>query len=187
MKSITYLLITIYIINRMLKGLLNCKCAKSWGSVAPLVLRVIVGLSFALHGWQKVQMGNAGVAGFFTTLGIPAATFFAFVVTWVEFLGGIALILGILTHWVSKALLIDMLVAIFTAHLGHGFFVNNGGPELALLLAAGTFSLMITGPGKWALMGGSGCADGCCTDGNCNTCCKDNKCSGGVCKVEPKH
>ncbi len=135
----------------MFKKLLSCKCADSWAAWAPLVLRVVVGIAFMLHGWQKVQMGNAGVAGFFDSIGIPAASFFAFIVTYVEFLGGIALILGVLTHWAAKLLLIDMIVAILVVHLGNGFFVSTNGVELALLLAAACFSLMITGPGKWAL------------------------------------
>ncbi len=125
---------------------------EKWQSLAPFVLRVIVGITFALHGWQKVSGGLAGTAGFFTSVGIPAPMFFAFIVTWVEFLGGMALILGICTHWAAKLLAIDMLVAIFTVHITKGFFIPAG-IELPLLLLGACISLMITGPGKWALGG----------------------------------
>jgi putative oxidoreductase len=131
-------------------NIINCKCSEKWAGFAPLILRVVVGVAFMLHGWQKVQMGNAGIAGFFDSLGIPAASVFAFIITYLEFLGGIALILGVLTHLVSKLLLVDMIVATLLVHLKNGF-LGEGGFELTLLLAAACFSLMITGPGKWAL------------------------------------
>ncbi len=131
-------------------NILNCRCSDKWNAWAPLVLRVVVGITFALHGWQKVSAGNEAIAGFLDSLGIPAAGFFAFVVTYVELLGGIALILGVLTHWAAKLLLIDMAVALFTAHISSGFFLPAG-YEFVLLLAAACFSIMITGPGKWAL------------------------------------
>jgi putative oxidoreductase len=169
----------------MFKKLMSCRCAKSWSACAPLVLRVVVGLIFVAHGWQKVQMGNAGVAAFFGTIGIPAATFFAFIVTYVEFLGGIALILGVLTHWAAKLLMINMLVAFFVVHISKGVYLGNIGADIELLLAAATFAIMIMGPGKWALMKG-GCKDGCCTSGDCGTCCTSGKCEDGVCKVETK-
>lgn len=131
-------------------NIINCKCSEKWAGFAPLVLRMVVGIVFLAAGWQKVGMGHEAVAGFFTGAGIPAASFFAFVVTWVETLGGAALILGVLTHWASKLLIIDMLGAIFFVHLSQGFFLPNG-YEFALTLAAALFSIMITGPGKWAV------------------------------------
>ena len=65
----------------------------NWGLV---ILRVVVGLVFALHGFQKLtEMGISGVAGFFGSIGIPAAMLMAVIVTFVELLGGIALIVGV--------------------------------------------------------------------------------------------
>lgn len=131
---------------------LYCKCAGKWGEYAPLVLRVVVGLSFMLHGWQKLnEMGIDKVAGFFDSVGIPMAGFFAVVVTWLELLGGAALIVGLFTHWFSKLLAINMLVALFTVHMGKGFFVGDGGPELVLILLGACVSLMITGAGPISL------------------------------------
>lgn len=133
----------------MMKGLM-CTCSAKWAEYAPLVLRVVIGIAFIMHGWQKVSGGLAGTTGFFASVGIPFAAFFAFVVTWLEFLGGIALVLGLATHWVSKLLAIDMLVAILVVHAKGGFFVPTG-VELPLLLLAATISLMITGGGKYSL------------------------------------
>lgn len=131
---------------------LMCTCSSKWAEYAPLILRVVIGVTFLLHGWQKINgMGLDGVTAFFTSVGIPAAGFFAFIVMWLEFLGGIALIIGLGTHWFSKLLAIDMLVALFTVHISKGFFVSSGGYELVLILFAGLVSLMITGAGRYSL------------------------------------
>ena len=67
--------------------------------LAMAIIRVVVGLAFFMHGWQKVfTIGMSGVGGFFGSLGIPAAGFFAIVVSLLELLGGLALILGVLRH-----------------------------------------------------------------------------------------
>lgn len=134
-----------------MKKLLNCNCFAKWSGWGPTILRVVVGLTFFLHGWQKMQGGIDGVAGFLATLGIPAAGFFAYVVTYVEFLGGIALILGLFTHWAAKLLAIDMLVALFTVHIGNGFFVSEGGVELVLILLGALIAIMASGPGLCAI------------------------------------
>jgi putative oxidoreductase len=122
---------------------------RDWGIT---VLRIIVGVVFFVHGMQKIFMiGIPGVGGFFTQLGIPAPELMAIVVTAVETLGGLALIAGALTRWVAIPLAITMLVAIFTAHLSSGFFVNNGGYEFALTLLAGSVALVLAGSGAMAV------------------------------------
>jgi len=131
-------------------NLINCKCSEKWSSFAPLILRVVVGATFVVAGWGKIQAGSEAISTFFASGGIPFAGFFAPLVMWIEFLGGIALILGVWTHLVSKLLGIIMIVAIFTMHIKNGF-TGPGGYQLPLTLLAILVSLMITGPGKWAL------------------------------------
>ena len=125
-----------------MKKMWGCACLEKCGGIGMIILRVVVGLTFALHGWQKLQGGIEGVVGFFNQLGIPAAGFFAPFITWLELIGGIALILGIGTHWFAKLLAINMVVAIFTAHISNGFFVGKGGVELALVLLAALIAIM---------------------------------------------
>ena len=75
-----------------------CTCSAKWVEYAPLVLRIVVGLTFLMHGWQKIH-GDSAV-GFFTQIGIPMAGFFGPLVTWLEFLGGIGLILGVINVFI---------------------------------------------------------------------------------------
>jgi len=119
--------------------------------VAPLVLRVVVGLIFAMHGWQKLTGGVEGTAGFLGSLGFPLPMLMAVLLIAAELGGGILLILGIFTHWISKVLAFVALIALLTVHVTQGFFVNEGGFEFIILIFAATVSLAITGPGKWAL------------------------------------
>lgn len=120
-----------------------------WGLA---VVRVVTGIVFFMHGYQKVtEFGVAGFAGFLSQLGIPAASVAAVIVIGVELLGGLALILGLGTRWVAIPLAIDMLVALVTVHLAAGFFVQNGGYELVLLLLAACVGLALAGGGAFAV------------------------------------
>ncbi|MCC6315727.1 MAG: DoxX family protein [Thermomicrobiales bacterium] len=120
-----------------------------WGLT---LLRIVVGLTFFMHGQQKLlEMGIGGVTGFFASLGIPAPALAAVVVSLVETFGGLALILGALTRVAGVLLTIDMLVALLVVHRPHGFFVGAGGAELALVLGASALTLAITGPGALAI------------------------------------
>ena len=127
-----------------LKALL--KPAPDKADLAMTIIRVVVGLTFFLHGWQKFfMMGMDGVGGFFGSLGIPAAGFFAIVVSLVELLGGLALMLGVATRLVGLLLAITMLVALLLVHLPNGFFASNGGIELVLVLGVAALAFALTG------------------------------------------
>ncbi len=127
-----------------LKALL--KSAPDKADLAMTIIRVIVGIAFFVHGWQKVFIfGFGGVGGFFGSLGIPAAGFFAIVVSLLELLGGLALILGIGTRIVGLLLAIDMIVALLVVHLPNGFFVSENGYELVLILGTASLAFAITG------------------------------------------
>lgn len=135
-------------------NILHCACADKWGSYAPLVLRVVTGAVFAMHGYQKLTvMGLEGTAGFLASLGFPMATVFAVILIAAELLGGIALIAGFFTHWVSKLLAIVAIVALLTVHITKGFFISGGGFEFILLILASSISLMITGAGAFSVDG----------------------------------
>jgi putative oxidoreductase len=122
----------------------------AWGL---LILRLAVGAVFVMHGGQKIfVMGLHGVAGFLGSLGFPVPTVAAIVLMSVEFLGGVALILGVFTRYAAALLAVNMLVAISTVHLKNGFFLPHGF-EFALTLLAANLALLLSGPGALALGG----------------------------------
>ena len=115
------------------------------------LLRIILGVVFFAHGYLKFfKMGMDGVVGFFTSLGIPAPTLAAWFVTWLEMIGGLALILGVFTPVLGILFAIEMAVVIMTAKKGGGFFVPKG-YEFELTLLVASLALALTGPGAFSL------------------------------------
>jgi putative oxidoreductase len=111
------------------------------------ILRVVVGIVFIAHGYQKFfLMGIEGVTGFFTQLGVPLPGVAAPAIATLELAGGAALIVGLFARPIAFLLMCDVLGALFLAHLGNGFFVPRG-IELVMLLAAGALALAVGGPG----------------------------------------
>lgn len=129
-----------------------CTCGDKWRDVAPFLIRVVTGLVFAMHGYQKLQGGIDGFAGFLGGLGFPAAGLLAVLVVVAELGGGILLILGAFTHWTAKVLVVVSVVALVAVHLPNGFFLP-GGYEYILMLLAASASLVLSGPGRWSVDG----------------------------------
>jgi putative oxidoreductase len=116
------------------------------------VLRIVTGAVFIMHGSQKLfTLGFGPVTHMFAGMGIPLPHISAIVVTLLEFLGGIALVLGFATRWVALLFAIEMAVAVGQVHLRHGFFSSKGGFEFPLTLLAASIALALAGPGTPAL------------------------------------
>jgi len=113
-----------------------------------LLLRLALGIVFLYHGWGKIGEMESTIA-FFTTLGF--APFFAYLVAWVETIGGIALIIGLFTRYVATLLAIVALVALVKVHLPNGFGVSGGGYEFILVLLLGSLALFFSGAGSYSL------------------------------------
>ena len=121
----------------------------------PLLLRIVLGGLFIAHGSQKLGlMGDHGIAwwaSYFKSLGITPPFFWAWVVTLVEFFGGIAVFFGLLTRAACALIIIDMTVAIIKANWRAGFDVTLGGFELALTFGVIALALLMMGPGPFAV------------------------------------
>jgi len=111
------------------------------------VLRLFVGAVFVAHGALKLFGGLTGFAGFLQQAGVPLPEFMAPVVAAVEFLGGVAIILGLGTRTASLLLTAVMVVAMVTVTLKAGF---SGGYDINLALIGGLLALVLAGPGKIA-------------------------------------
>ena len=112
------------------------------------VLRIAVGTIFLLHGKQKLfGFGFAGVTDAFTHMGVPLAGVMGPFVALLEFFGGIALILGLLTRLFALGFAIDMLVAILLVQLKNGFSHY----ELEFLLCVSSVALLFMGAGEFSI------------------------------------
>ena len=126
---------------------------------APLVLRGSAGVIFAYHGYQKLDGGISNFEGFVRQLELPIPAVTAQVVTWLELVGGIMLILGLLTRAVSFLFVLEMIgttayVKLFK--LEAGLIGSMGGPtgaEIDIAQGAAALALVLLGPGLLALDG----------------------------------
>ncbi|MFD1934664.1 MULTISPECIES: DoxX family protein [Nonomuraea] len=121
--------------------------------LAVLVGRVVIGVIFVAHGWQKFQGGLGAVTQMFTQMGIPMPGLSATFAAAAELLGGVCLILGLLVRLAALALAVDMVGAFVFVHGSKGVFVTSGGWELVGALAAGCVLLMAVGGGHFGIDG----------------------------------
>jgi putative oxidoreductase len=125
------------------------------------VLRLVMGVTFFMHGAQKMLgwfggYGFSGTMGFFTNMmHIPAP--FAVLAILAEFLGGIGLIVGALTRIAAFGIATNMVVAVLMVHANVGFFMNwtgqqkGEGFEYHLLALAIAIVLMVRGGGAFSV------------------------------------
>lgn len=148
----------------------NSFCKKgSWctADAGLLVLRIGVGAIFIFTGWMKVS-DLAGTVGFFGTIGF--SPFWAYLVSFVELVGGIAILLGVYTRVAAGLLAIVMLVASYKLLPTPQMLIA----PVSLLFS--TVALKLAGGGKYSLLRGT-CGCGCtlpCSCGNCSACKSDS-------------
>ena len=85
--------------------------------LAPLAVRLTVGVVFMGTGWTKLH-NLPMITKNFTALGIPAPEILTPFVSGVEFFGGVLLLIGLLTRFAAVPLMVVMVVAIVSAKLG---------------------------------------------------------------------
>ena len=119
--------------------------------VALGIIRIVAGVIFVAHGYQKFfMMGLPGVTGFFTQVGAPLPGITAIVVATLELAGGFALLIGFFARFIAIPLALDIAGAIVLVHIKNGFFVP-GGVEFVMLLMASAIAIAIAGPGKFSV------------------------------------
>ncbi|MDN3359312.1 DoxX family membrane protein [Actinomadura sp. DC4] len=124
--------------------------------VVALLARCGVGTVFVAHGWQKIQVGITATGRNLDAMGAPFPTAAAVYSTFVELLGGAALILGLALPAAGLLLFLDMAGALIFVHAKHGIFlVDNGrvhnGFELVLILGLAALVFAAGGGGRLTL------------------------------------
>ncbi|MED4731040.1 DoxX family protein [Aneurinibacillus migulanus] len=116
-----------------------------------LILRLVIGITFLIHGLDKFQSGIGNIAGWFESIGLPG--FLAYIVATIETVGGIAVILGLGTRIVSFLFILVLAGAIITVKSAVGFTGNGqmAGYELDLALLAIAVHLAINGSSLYSV------------------------------------
>ena len=125
-------------------------------SLGLLVLRLVVGLTLAGHGAQKLfgWWGGPGMAGWtqaVTRLRIRPPVPFAWLAALSELGGGLLFALGLLSPIGTLAITGTMLVAVATVHWPNGFWTSKRGYEYNLTVIASAVAVGLTGPGTYSL------------------------------------
>lgn len=121
----------------------------------PLV-RIVTGLFLVPHGAQKLfgWFGGGGLEGtgqfFSNAMGMNPGVLFAFMAGSVEFFGGLAIALGLLTRPAALASAVLLAVAM-TVHIPNGFFWSNGGYEYPLMWFVLVVAIFLRGGGEYSL------------------------------------
>ena len=122
------------------------------------LLRIVTGLTFAAHGAQKLfgWFGGYGLEGtgqWMASIGLQPGLLMAALAGAAEFFGGLALLLGLLTRPAAALTAFTMLIAVFSVHIGNGFFMANNGYEYAFVLLVAALSLLVSGGGRYSVDG----------------------------------
>jgi putative oxidoreductase len=131
-----------------------------WDQWMLLPLRLVIGCGFMVHGWAKLSRGPEHFGMLLHYVNVPFPEITAWIVTFLELLGGLAIFVGAFVVVVSVPLIVSMLVAMFTVNIRYGFssiktigLTANGpqfgppGYEINLLYIAGLLALMMGGAG----------------------------------------
>ena len=118
-----------------------------------LPLRLTLGIIFIAHGLQKVfgYWGGPGLStwiGRDAPMGLRPAAFWLGAAAFAELVGGLLVLLGLLTRVGGFLIACVMLVAIFGVHWSRGFFAGTGGFEFPLALLGMALALLIAGGGR---------------------------------------
>lgn len=125
-------------------------------SAGLLIVRLVVGLTFAAHGSQKLfgwfgGGGPEGTGAFFETFGLKPGKPLAVMAGLGEFGGGVLFALGLFTPVAALLMIATMIVAIVTVAGKNGFWAQNGGSEYNVTIIAVALGVALTGPGLYSL------------------------------------
>jgi putative oxidoreductase len=120
-----------------------------------LLARILLMILFVMFGWQKL-IGFSGIVGYMTSIGLPAPALAAVIAVVMEFVVGIALVIGFYTRPLALLMAIYTLA---TALIGHRYWTLTGMDQYAnminfyknISIIGGLILLCATGPGKYSI------------------------------------
>ncbi|KQL43550.1 oxidoreductase [Brevibacillus choshinensis] len=121
-----------------------------------LIIRLVIGLSFAAHGTQKLfgwfgGYGLKGTGGWLDSIGVKPGVMMALLAGLGELVGGLLFAAGVGT-WVGALLIaFTMLIAIVKVHGQNGYWATQNGYEYNLTLIAVAIGVALIGPGAYVL------------------------------------
>jgi putative oxidoreductase len=120
--------------------------------IAETFVRIVIGIMFLMHVSGKFTVGPGAVAAnVMAKNGLEPAILWAYVIIFLEAVGGACLIVGLFTRFFAAALAIEMLVALLVVHLPKGYAASGGGYEYVLLIGAACFFIAIRGGGPYSV------------------------------------
>lgn len=127
--------------------------AAQWQDLLMLLARVLIGLIFVLSGWGKLT----NISGFVATMpqrGLP--DFLGYIAPFVEFFGGLLLIIGLATRYVSLVMLLFIVIASFSTHRYWASEPAQVTNQFAhfwknVTMMGGMVLLFVTGAGRYAV------------------------------------
>jgi putative oxidoreductase len=125
-------------------------------NIGLLLIRLVVGILFIGHGAQKLfgwfgGYGLKGTGGWFDSIGMKPGVTIALIAGLAEFIGGILFAFGFLTPVAGILIAGTMAMAIIKVHAPNGIWATSNGYEYNLTLLVVAISVVLTGPGKYAL------------------------------------
>jgi putative oxidoreductase len=131
--------------------------------IAALLLRVIVGVTMIMHGYNHAFGGGriAGTARWFGSIGMRPPLLHAYLATITELGAGALLIAGLLTPLAAAGVIGTMGVALIANHIRNGFFIFRPGEgyEYVLMIIVTAAALGASGGGAWSLDAAVGIRD----------------------------
>lgn len=121
-----------------------------------LIIRLVVGLTFAGHGSQKLfgwfgGYGPKGTGGWLESIGIKPGVQMAILAGLGELIGGLLFATGLFTPIGALLIVVTMFVAIVKVHGQNGYWVTANGYEYNLMLIAVAIGVALVGAGSYSL------------------------------------
>jgi putative oxidoreductase len=126
----------------------------TYREIALLVGRILIGALFLIVAYNSA-MNIAGTTGYLASLGIPAPGVAIYLKLAIEFLGGLAILIGWHTRLAALVLVVFVLVAALFAHMkfGDGNQLNHFLKNMAII--GGLLAIYVTGSGAHSVDGKS--------------------------------